>query len=344
MKRFIAVILAVVTVFSLAACSQDAAQNTTTNAPTETQAEAKTKVNIAALKGPTGMGMAKLMTDVNSGADTVNEYSFIMMSSPDEIVSAVSSGECDIAACPLNLAAVLYKKTAGSVQMLAVNTLGVLYILENGNTINSVADLKGKTVYSTGQGSSPEYVLNYILEANGLTVGKDVNVEYLAQHSELTAKAAAGDAEICVLPEPNVTTAMSKNSDLRIALDLTEEWDKACRQNGIESKLAQGCLIVRKSFADENRSAVNAFLDEYRSSVDYVNNNTAQSAALIADLEIVASADIAKKAIPNCNIVCITGDEMKAIAAQNLGVLYKANPKSVGGAMPDEDFWYTAGK
>ncbi len=345
-KKLMAIVLAIVTVLSFAACTHgtadDASTQTerTTEAVETTEGSGKTPMSIAALKGPTGMGMAKLIAEVDAGLDKANDYSFELMASPDEIVSAVSSGACDIAACPLNLAAVLYKKTSGSVQMLAVNTLGVLYVVENGNTIKSIADLKGKTIYSTGQGSSPEYVLNYILNANGLTVGKDVKVEYLAQHSELTTKAAAGKATICVLPEPNVTTALSKNTKLRVALDLTKEWEKACKLNKTESQLAQGCLIVNKKYAKENSAAVDAFLTEYKASVDYVNMNATDSANVIAALEIVSSAAIAEKALPNCNIVCITGEKMKTIATQNLEVLFKANPQSVGGAMPGEDFWY----
>ena len=176
MKKLLAILLAAAMMFSLAACALGTMDKTTTETETveTTEASGKVRMNIAALKGPTGIGLAKLITEVNAGLDKANDYSFEMMASPDEIVSAISSGECDIAACPLNLAAVLYKKTSGSVQMLAVNTLGVLYVVENGNTIQSVADLKGKTIYSSGQGSSPEYILNYILKANGLMIGKDV--------------------------------------------------------------------------------------------------------------------------------------------------------------------------
>ncbi|NLO45951.1 MAG: ABC transporter substrate-binding protein [Clostridiales bacterium] len=340
MKRFISIILAAAFILSFAACSDGASDSQSSTEAGESAP--KSKISVAALIGPTGMGLSKLITDVNSGEEKANDYTFTLMSSPDEIVSSISSGGCDIAACPLNLAATLYQKTSGDVQMIAVNTLGVMYVVENGSAINSIADLNGKTVYSSGQGSSPEYILNYILEANGLVVGKDVKVEYLGQHAELTSKAAADDSGIFVMPEPNVTTAMSKNSDLRIALDLTDEWDKACRLNGIESTLAQGCLIARKSFAAENADAINAFLGEYGESVDYVNAKIPESSSMIAELGIVPSAAIAQNAIPNCNIVCISGAEMKRIAVQNLEVLFKAKPQSVGGAMPDDDFWFAA--
>lgn len=343
MKKMLCLVCALALVLSFAACGTGGGTSTTT-APAETTVESttaaqRTPVNVAVLKGPTGMGAVKMMADADAGT-SANAYTFKIAASPDEIVSAVASGSVDIAACPLNLAANLYKKTSGNVKMLAINTLGVLYILENGNTIKSVADLEGKKIYATGQGSSPEYVLNFILNANGLTPGENVTVEYLSEHSELTALAAAGDADICLLPEPNVTTAMSKNSDLRVALDLTEEWNKVCTAKGTPSELAQGCLIVNAEFAQKNPAAVDVFITEYKASVDYVNVNIDAAAQMIAEREIIPSAALAKKAIPNCNIVCVSGAEMKTIAQQNFEVLFAANPKSVGGSIPDDSLYY----
>ncbi|HEX3039164.1 MAG TPA: ABC transporter substrate-binding protein [Caproiciproducens sp.] len=294
----------------------------------------KATIKLATLKGPTGLGMLKLMSD--SDATSSNRYEFTLAGAPDEIVSKISTGEIDAAAVPTNLAATLYNKTNGKIQMAAVNTLGVLSVLTNGENIASIKDLKGKTVYSSGQGSTPEYALNYILEQNGLEVGKDVKVEYKAEHAELAALVISGKAKIAVLPEPFVTQVTAKNKDVKIALDITKEWNKAA---GDKSVLTMGCLIVRKDFAEKNREAFNKFLEEYKASSEFTNSNIEQAAALSEKYGIMPAA-VAKKAIPNCNIVYMDGSEMKAKIPDFLNVLYKANPKSVGGKLPGDDFYY----
>lgn len=339
MKKLLAVILTLCLLAAFAGCAQqnpDTGSSSETPASSEATAANPVDMNVYTLKGPTGMGMVKLMSD-SDNSSTANNYKFTMASAPDEIVAAISNGSADIAACPINLASTLYKKTSGGVKLLAVNTLGVLYVLENGDTINSMADLKGKTIYATGQGATPEYTLNYLLEKNGIDPKNDVTIEYKSEHSELATLAAAGDAAIAVLPEPNVTSALAQSEGgLRIALDLTKEWNKVC-----DSQLAQGCIIVRKEFLENNTDAVNKFLSEYKASVDYVLNNADEAANLIEQYGIMAKAALAKKALPNCNITFLVGDEMKIMAAENLQVLYDANPASVGGAMPDDSFYYT---
>ena len=258
-KRLLALVLALVLVLALAACGKT--DTTDTTAPVTTEAPVAytgETIKVAAIKGPTGMGMVNMMDNEN--------YDFTLTSDPTEVATLLATGKVDIAACPLNLAANLYKKTNGGIQMLAINTLGVLYLLTNGETINSVADLKGKTVYSTGQGASPEYILADLLAANGLD---DVKVEYLSEHSELAAKIASGDCKIAVLPEPFVTVATSKNSAVTVALSLTELWNDAHP----DSRLAMGCVIARKAFIDSNPDGVKAFLADARSSVEQVNTD-----------------------------------------------------------------------
>jgi NitT/TauT family transport system substrate-binding protein len=326
-KKIIAAMLAAIILLSLAGCGKPAAD------------AAKTPVNIATLKGPTGIGMVNLMEESDKKT-TANDYTFTLEAAPTDIVPLISTGAADIAACPLNVAATLYNKTNGGVQILAINTLGVLYILEQGDTIKSVADLKGKTIYSSGQGSTPEYILNFVLTSNGLDPKKDVTVEYKADHSELAALAASGSVQICLLPEPFVTTVLSKNDKLRNALDMTVEWAKASAKEGVDSTLAMGCIIVRKDFAQKNPDAVKSFMAEYKASVNFVQNNVSAAAELVAKREIIASADLAKKAIPTCSIVFIDGAQMNLIAKQNLDVLFIANPASIGGAQPSDDFYY----
>lgn len=279
-------------------------------------------LNVAALKGPTGMGLAYVMSE------QTDAYHVEMFDAPDVVAGKFINGEIDIAAIPINLAATLYNKTEGEAVMIAINTLGVLYILENGESVQSFADLAGKKLYATGQGSTPEYVLAYLLEKNGLT-GK-VEVEYLAEHATLAAMMAAGEVELAMLPEPNVSSVLVKSDVARVALDLTAVWDAVS-----DTALLQGCYIVRRSVLEEEPEAVKAFVEAAADSAARVVSEDG-AAKLIAELGIVGSEDIAARAIPNCNIVCITGEEMRQAAAAMLQVLFDANPASVGGTLPDD--------
>lgn len=290
--------------------------------------KATTPANIGTLQGPTGMGMVTLMGDEFS-----SKYNITIESAPDAVVGKIINGELDIAAVPVNLAATLYNKTEGNIMMIAVNTLGVLYVLEDGETVNSMADLAGKKLYATGQGSTPEYILSYLLEKNGLT--DSVTVEYKAEHSELATLMASGEVKLGMLPEPNVTATMAKNENLRVALDLTKEWKDAA---GVEP--VQGCIVVRKDYFEQNQAAVRLFLKEYEAAVNYTKANQAETAALMEKYGIIGSAAIAEKAIDQCNIVCYRDEAMRTAAEAMLQVLFDANPKSVGGALPGDDFYY----
>lgn len=294
-------------------------------------------VRVAALKGPTGMGLAKLM-DENTEGTSQNQYEFTLASAPDEILASIIKGEYDIAAVPTNVASILYNKTEGKVQMAALNTLGVLYVVTSDDSITSIADLAGRTVYSSGQGAVPEIAFNYILEKNGLTAGTDVTVEYRSEHSELAALMASGEAEIAVLPQPFVTSVLMQNDKVHVALDLTEEWDKVTNS---ENQMTMGCIVVQKAFAEEHPEEMAAFMKEYQASVEYITDeaNLEDAAALIEKADIIKAA-IAQKALPECNIVFIDGQEMQQIASGFLQVLFDSNPAMVGGKLPDEDLYY----
>lgn len=316
MKRIVAMITAAVMLFSLAAfaaCSKK---------------QDDTEIRIAALKGPTGMGMVKL-------ADKQNypNYTVSIEASPDALNPRIISGEVDVAAVPVNLASVLYNKLDGDISVLAVSTLGVLYVVEAGSEVNSVADLAGKTVYATGQGATPEYILNYLLDKN--RVAGSVEVNYVGEHAALATMLADGSAEIGMLPEPNVTSTLAGNDNLRIALNLTEEWNKVC-----STELVQGVVIARKSFVNEHPEAIEQFLREYEKSSAFVNENIDEAAKLIVDAGILGNVEIAKKAIPNCNISFSKGEAMHKAVEGMLTVLFEANPKSIGGKLPDKDFYY----
>lgn len=304
--------------------------DSTGNSSSDENIKTPEKVTIAALNGPTGMGMVKLMDD-----DEKNDYGyeFILAGSADEITPRLIKGEIDIACVPANLGAVLYSRTSGGVQTLAVNTLGVLYIVENGNSVNSVEDLKGKTIYSAGKGATPEYALNFILKSNNIF--DDVKIEWKSEHAECLAALEANPDAVAMLPQPFAATAMNKNENIRIAIDLNDAWDDL----KLSSSLLTGVVIVRKEFAEEYPKAVEEFLSRYNESVEYVNENVTDAAQLVGKYEIVPAA-VAEKAIPSCHIVCITGSEMKEKLSGYLQVLYDQLPASVGGAMPGDDFYY----
>ena len=287
----------------------------------------KAELNVVAMTGPTGIGMVKLMSDSEAGETDVN-YTFELVGAADEITGKIVNGDVDIAAVPCNLASVLYNKTEGAISVLAVNTKGVLYILEKGGeSIQSVADLAGKTIVSTGKGTTPEYTLNYLLTSNGLDPA-----------TEVVAALKQGLCDVAMLPQPMVTAAMAQVEGLRVALDVTEEWANIQGEGGTE--LITGCVIVRNEVLEANKDAVDTFLKEYKASIEYVNANVVDAAQLVADYGIIANAAIAEKAIPACNIVFMGGEDMKANMEGYLGVLAQANPKAVGGALPDAAFYY----
>ena len=292
-------------------------------------------VRIASMKGPTSMGLVKLM-NANENGEAAQTYEFTLSGTANEIVPLLTRGELDIAMVPCNLASVLYNNTKGQVKVMAVNTLGVLYVLESGDSIQSVADLAGKTLYSTGKGTTPEYALNYILRQNGLDPEKDLTIEYKSEAAEVLAALTSDAASVGMLPQPYVTAAMAQNDKLRVALSVTDEWDKVSE----DSRLITGVAVVRAAFAEEHPEAVATFLEEYAASVEYVNANVAEAAQWIADLGIVAKAPLAQKALPACNIVYIDGEEMKTAVSGYLSVLYEQSPEAVGGALPDEAFYY----
>lgn len=294
----------------------------------------KLEINIAALKGPTGIGMVKLMEDAANN-EALHNYNFTVAGEADVISTGLIKGELDIAAVPCNLASVLYNRTEGQIKLAAINTLGVLYIVETGNTIESVGDLKGKTLYSTGYGTTPQYTLNYLLSSYGLDPEKDVNIEYKTEATEVAAILSEADEAIAMLPQPYVTTVMMNNDRVRIAIDIEEEWNTINDGSGVVT----GVVVVNKEFLDSHPEAVEDFLKEYQASTEFVNENVDAAAELVEKFDLFKAA-VAKKAIPYCNITFISGLKMKEKAEGYLNILFEQNPNSVGGAMPAEDFYF----
>ena len=288
-------------------------------------------LRVGSLKGPTTMGLVNLMSEVESGAK--NGYSFEMQSQPDVIMSELVSGKLDIALLPANVAAVAYNKTKHGVSAIDINTLGVLYCVTGDENIKSVKDLAGKTVLSTGQGASPEYVLNYLLEKNGVT---DCDVQFKSEATEIAALLKQDPAQIAILPQPFVTVATAQNDQLKVAFSLTDEWKSVSP----DSKLLTGVTVVRNEVLENRAAEVDQFIADHQASTEKATTDVDATAELVAKYGIIAKAPVAKKALPNCNIVAIAGDEMKTDLAGYLQVLFDANPKSVGGTMPDDDFYY----
>ena len=294
-------------------------------------AQAET-VKVAALKGPTGMGMAHMIA-LNDGT-----YEFTLAGAPDELTGAIIGGTVDIVAVPTNLAAVLFNKTKGGVKLLALNTLGVLYVLEKGDSIKTVQDLAGKTVVTSGQGSTPDYALSYILDKQGLD---SVTVDWRSEHSEVSSMAVSGMADIVMLPEPYVTALLAKDSSFRVALDITQEFAEAARKDGKEDTvLSMGCVIVRTAYLEENPDAVARFMTDCEASIAFANDSSEQAAQEIADAGIMASAQVALSALPKCHLVFISGEAMKTQVSPLFDILYAANAASVGGSVPTDDFYY----
>ena len=350
MKKILSLLLAFSLALSLAACGGSASSAASSAAVSEVASSAAASeeeetaaplsatepLRIAGLKGPTAMGLVNLLSMEQAGTAAM-DYDLQLYGAADEIVPLLIKGELDMAAIPANLAATLYQKTSGGIQAVAVNTLGVLYVVEQGDTVHSMADLKGRTILSTGKGTTPEYVLRYLLTANGLDPDKDVDIQYYSEATEVTAQMASTQDAIAVLPQPYVTAAGLKDDTLRVALDLTAEWDKVA-----DTQLITGVTVVRKAYAEEHPDVVAAFLADYAQSVNAANTDLDGTAALCEEQGVVAKAAIAKKALPNCNIVCLTGEELKADVSGYLQVLYDADPAAVGGTLPGEDFYWTA--
>lgn len=364
MKKLTALLLALALCLGLAACgsdtassgsSSDAASASAASAASDSAASNSaassadnsalestgTDINLAVLSGPTGIGASALM-GWNDEGSTTNHYNVTVAAANDDVVAGLTSSEFDMAAVATNVAANLYAKTNGGIQICALNTYGVLYILENGDSIQSMADLTGKTIYATGQGANPEYVLEYLLEENGLTWSTDgseadVQIEFMDSQT-LSTGAAAGEYDVVMLPVPAVTSVQVQNADMRTALDLTAEWDKL-ETGGV---LTMGCIVVRTEFAQEHPEAVDAFLTEYEQSITSVQNDIEGAAALCETYGIVAKAAIAQKAIPDCNLCFVAGADIQSAIEPYYNVLYSANPDSIGGALPDTDFYYVS--
>lgn len=333
-KSLFSLLLALTLALSLTACGTQA--NTEPEQPDDTPAPAE--VNLYVLSGPTGIGAMNLWAAADAG-ETQNTYHITMPGANDEVVAAISNGDADIAAVATNLAATLYNKTSGGVTVLAVNTLGVLSLLGNGQEVATIADLAGKTIYAPGQGANPEYILRYVLTGNGLDPDKDVTIQFVGEGSELLTVWQTDPEAIIMAPQPVATSILMQNENAATIFNMTDEWDKV---SGGDSTLMMGCVIVRNEFLQENPGAVALFLQEYAASIEKAQSDVEGTAALCEQYGLIPKAALAKAAIPSCGLTFVTGAEMKSALSGYLQVMFDADPKSVGGAMPGDDFYYGA--
>lgn len=346
MKKVLSIALIIVLTLSLIACSQDASMNEendrtsdvvdeTEKVNEEVNIEEPLQVEVAGLNGPTSMGMIKLFEEYTQPEENI-KINYTSASAPDQLIGKLIQGELDFAAVPTNLASIIYNKTEGAYQLTNINTLNVMYILTNGVEVSSIKDLKGKTVHISGKGSTPDFVMKYLLEKNGLVLDEDVILDFSLDHASLAQALSAGDVEIAVLPQPFVTIVKMNNKDINVAVDLLEEW-QAVAGDGL---FAMGGLVVRTKFAEENPEIVEDFLKAYQESVSYVNDNPSEASVLIEKYGVLPKAKIAELAIPLSNIVYMDAYENKDAIDEYYKVLYDFNPASIGGKLPDNQFYY----
>ena len=291
-----------------------------------------TVVRVGSLKGPTTIGIVNLMDKASKG-QSQGKYEFMMSAAPDEITAKVVSGDLDIALIPANMASIVYNKTEGGITVIDINTLGVLYCVTGDSSVKSVKDLAGKTVITTGQGATPEYSLKYLLDQNGIT---DCDIQFKSESTEVAAVLAEDPNQIAVLPQPFVTVACAQNESVSVAFSLEDEWQSITNGLGMVTAVT----IVRNDFLKDHKEAVKTFITEHSASVDAANSDLDTTAALVVANEIIGKGPLAKKAIPGCNVVCLTGDKLKNNLKAYLEVLYNSNPKSVGGKLPGDDFYF----
>ena len=335
-RAIVSLLLALTLALSLTACGGQA--NSEPEQP-ETQEElTAAEINLYVLSGPTGIGAMNLWAASDAG-ETKNTYHITMPGANDEVVAALSKGDADIAAVATNLAATLYNKTDGGVTVLAVNTLGVLSLLSNGQEAATVSELKGKTIYAPGQGANPEYILRYVLTGNGLDPDKDVTLRFVGEGSELLTVWQSDPEAVILAPQPVATSILMQNENAKTLFDMTEEWDKIA---GGDSTLMMGCVIVRNEFLQANPGAVELFLQEYAASIEKARSDVEGTAVLCEQYGLIPKAALAQKAIPSCGLTFVTGAEMKTGLSGYLQVMFDANLKSVGGALPGDDFYYGA--
>ncbi|MCI9593585.1 MAG: ABC transporter substrate-binding protein [Lachnospiraceae bacterium] len=296
------------------------------------------QIRIGSLKGPTSMGLV-FLTEMSENGKTANDYEFTMVTAADELLPKVISGELDMALLPANVASVLYNRMDGAISVIDINTLGVLYVVTADDSIQSMADLKGRTIYMTGKGTTPDYVFRYLLSENGLS-DNDLTLEYKSEPTEVAALLQQEDGAVGVLPQPFVTAACAQNKDLKIPLDLTAEWDKTQKSSPSPSRMVTGVTVVRNDFLEKEPEAVKIFLSEHEKSAAYTKEQTQKAAELVVKTGIIEKAPIAELALPKCNITCITGTQMKDALSGYLQVLYDQDPKSVGGKLPGDEFYY----
>lgn len=332
--------LALVVVAACAGCSpaSDASASSSTSSAASSAAsssdaaevtQAADSLRIASMKGPTSVGLASMMQQ--------NQGVFTVAAAADEVSALLLQDEVDIACVPANLAATLYNKTDGAVRVIDVNTLGVLYVVTADESVDSLEALAGRTVYMTGKGTVPEYTLRALLAAAGMSMD-DVDVQFKSEAAEVAALLGADENAVGILPQPYATALTLKNSDVKMTIDLTQVWEEAT--GGSQGSVITGVTVARASFVEENSEVIDEFLARHAASALVAQSDPASITSTVVDLGIIESEAIAEAAIARCNVTCLTGEGMKSALSGYLDALYAQDPSSVGGSLPEDDFYY----
>lgn len=344
-SKLLSVGLVLIMVFMIVGCGksdnsepQQESTQASKEETTESTLNTNVKVRVGSLKGPTSIGLVSLMNEAKQGSTKVKYDDFKVVANADELTTQLIQGNLDIALVPANVASILYNKTNGDVRVLDINTLGVLYMVTGSNDISTIEDLKGKTIYLTGKGTTPDYVLQYLLEKNSVSQD-EVTLEYKSESTEVAAVLSENPDAVGLLPQPFVTVACAQNDKLQVVIDMTKEWKNVQGESG--GNLVTGVTVARREFVEKNPDIVKEFIKEHKKSTEFTESDLDKTADYVVELGIVAKKELAKKAIPQCNIVCITGEQMKKDLSGYLNVLFDKNASSVGGALPKEDFYYT---
>ena len=334
MKKFCLLAMVMITMLAFASCGRGT-ESPAAELPQPVEPAVAPVLRVAAMRGPTALGLLHLM-NMHEEGNARNEYAFEFLGAPVEVPPLLVQNAIDFASIPGNLSSILYNQLDGQVQALAIVTLGVLHIVDTTGDISSVADLEGRTIFITGQGATPEFALNYVLTQNGLTPGVDVNIEFRAEPPEIMAMLQTGLADVAMLPEPFLSTAVAQVEGLNVALDLTEEWDRVQP----DYSLIMSVVVGQREFIESNPEAVAVFMEEYAASINFMTTYIPEAAQLVADFGLAANAEVAAAALPRTHIVFITGEEMRRHLTGFFSVLYEANPQSIGGELPGDDFFF----
>lgn len=328
-RRIVALLTALILVFTLAACGKEPEPVTTTTEVYPDMLVRDEKINVACFRA----GSAVSLTHARATKEDACVITF--SNSVDEITSLIKSGKADIAALPLNTAAQLYNKTNGGIKIMSITALNSLYLVEKGDIIKKLSDFKGKTVVTSGKGTVFDYYLLYVLKESGIDPETDITIRYLDTYDDVVADAKGENSSgLCVVPCNYACEILYAEK----GYDTVESFTNILKLK-TEMVFAAECLAVRTEYLEAHPDLVEEFLDFADMSATFITSS-ARAGLYLIDAKLFADEEKALANVFNCNPVCIQGDELVTLASENLKFLYELDPDSVGGALPDENIYY----